>query len=63
MRERIEKLENMKKTAEEKEIERRKEFMVNWKEKEKRKKRREIVQKGWKDLLESVEKWEELQEG
>ena len=39
MRERIEKLENMKKTAEEKEIERRKEFMVNWKEKEKRKKR------------------------
>ena len=32
-------------------------------EESKRKKKQERVQKGWKGLLESVEEWEELQEG
>ena len=37
--------------------------MEDWKKKADRKKEQEIIQKGWKDLMESVEKWEELQEG
>ena len=38
-------------------------FMEEWKEKAERKKRQGKVQQGWKDLLESQEQWEELQEG
>ena len=63
VRDRLKMLEEMKKPAEEKENEKRKAFMENWKEKEKRKKKQEIIQKGWKDLMESVEHWEELAEG
>ena len=37
--------------------------MEDRKKKADRKKEQEIIQKGWKDLMESVEKWEELQEG
>ena len=37
--------------------------MENWKTKPKRKKKQEIIQKGCKDLMESVDHWEELAEG
>ena len=50
-------------SAAEKEREGRNKFLEDWKMKVARKKKQEIVQKGWKDLLESVEEWEELQEG
>ena len=43
VRDRLKMLEEMKKPAEEKENEKRKAFMENWKEKEKRKKKQEIV--------------------
>ena len=37
--------------------------MEDWKGKVERKRKQERVQQGWKDLLESGEQWEELQEG
>ena len=48
VRERIKKLEERKKTAESKETERIQVFMENWKEKERRKRKQEIVQEGWR---------------
>ena len=55
--------EEGRKSAEDKERERRTKFMEDWKRKVERKKKQERVQKGRKDLLESVEEWGELQEG
>jgi hypothetical protein len=62
VRDRIQNLENMKRIKEEKEIERRKSFMVNWKEEEKRKRKEKTIQEGWKNLMESVANWEEIDE-
>ena len=36
--------------------------MATWQGKESRKRKKEKLQKGWKDLIESVSTWEELQE-
>ena len=55
VKEKIKKLEKIKKSAEEKEKERRSRFMEDWKKKADRKNEQEIIQKGWKDLMESVE--------
>ena len=59
VRERIRKLEKIKETEEN---DKRKDFLENWKEREGRKKKQRIAQEGWKRLMESVEKWEELVE-
>jgi hypothetical protein len=37
--------------------------MEEWRKNIKRKKKQETIQQGWKDVLESVEQWEELHEG
>ena len=63
MKSKLKKLEEGRKSGEEKERERRNKFLEEWRMKVERKQKQERVQKGWKDLLESVEGWEELQEG
>ena len=63
MKAKLKKLEKGRKSAEEKERERRNKFLEEWRMKVERKQKQERVQKGWKDLLESLERWEELQEG
>ena len=62
VRERIKNLENAKRLAEEKEQERRKKFMMNWKEREKRKRKADDIQEGWKNIMKSIETWEALDE-
>ena len=62
VKDRIKKMEEMQKNAEEREIERRRKFMVDWKENEDRKRKAETIQKGWKDLMDCVAKWEEIDE-
>ena len=52
----------MEKIKETGENDKRKDFLENWKEREGRKKKQRIAQEGWKRLMESVEKWEELVE-
>ena len=52
----------MEKIKETDENDKRKDFLENWKERERRKKKQRIAQEGWKRLMESVEKWEELVE-
>ena len=60
VRERIRKLEE--KIKETDENDKRKDFLENWKEREGRKKKQRIAQEGWKRLMESVEKWELVEE-
>ena len=52
-------MEENRKFAEEKELERRKNFVTNWKELKERKQKAETMQQGWKKLMESVASWEE----
>ena len=52
VKDRINKLEDLRKSAEEKKAERRKDFMVSWKEKKSRKRKKDLIQKGWKDMME-----------
>ena len=63
VQEKIKQLEDERKSIEEKEKDRKTKFMEEWKKKIVRKKKQEMIQQGWKNLLESVEQWEELQEG
>ena len=60
VQERIKQQEEERRSIEEKEKDRKIKFMEDWKEKVERKRKQERVQQGWKDLLESVEQWEEL---
>ena len=62
VKDRIKNLENLKRSAQEKEAKRRRDFMATWKEKENRKRRKAKLEKGWKELMESVATWDELQE-
>jgi hypothetical protein len=63
IKEKVKQKEEELKSIEKKEKDRKIQFMEAWKEKEERKRKQKKVQQGWKDLLESVEYWEELQEG
>ena len=63
MQERVRQKEEEMESIEKREKDRKIQFMEAWKEKEERKRKQKKVQQGWKDLLESVEYWEELQEG
>ena len=63
VQEKIKQLEEERKSTEEREKERKTNFMEEWRKKIERKKKQETIQQGWKDLLESVEQWEEIKEG
>ena len=59
VRDKVKRLEETRKLAEKNELERRKNFMTNWKVKKERKQKAETMQTGCKKLMESVAGWEE----
>ena len=62
VRDLITNIENQKKIAEEKEKERRKMFLINKKEKNERIRKAAALQTGWKESMENVARWEEIEE-
>ena len=59
VRDKVKRLEETRKLEEKKELEKRKTFMATWKVQKERKRKAEIMQLGWKKLMESVAGWEE----